>query len=85
MSASSRTKKSQGTLVDEALQQYGDTSSLELIDIGINLADPSFDEVRCCKKSSLIKLMLLAQAYITVQHRGLWHVIRQTHVLLNRP
>lgn len=55
MSASSRTKKSQGTLVDEALQQYGDTSSLELIDIGINLADPSFDEVRCCKKASLIK------------------------------
>ncbi len=39
-------KKSQGTLTEEALQQYGDTSSHVLIDIGINLADPSFDQVQ---------------------------------------
>ena len=39
-------KKSQGTLTEEALQQYGDTSSHDLIDIGINLADPSFDQVQ---------------------------------------
>lgn len=38
-------KKSPGALTEEALHQYGDTSSLDLIDIGINLADPSFDEV----------------------------------------
>ena len=74
MSASTISKKSQGTLVEEALQQYGDTSSLELIDIGINLADPSFDEVRCCKESSPIHLMLLAKANITVQYHGLRHV-----------
>ncbi len=41
----SAAKKSQGALVEEAVVQYGDTSSLDLIDIGINLADPSFDEV----------------------------------------
>ena len=41
----SAAKKSQGSLVEEALVQYGDTSMLDLIDIGINLADPSFDEV----------------------------------------
>ena len=84
MSTSTSTKKSQGTLVEEALQQYGDTSSLELIDIGINLADPSFDEVRCCRKSFPIQLMLLAQANITVQHRGLRHATYQRHVLPNR-
>ena len=45
MSASASAKKTQGELVEDALQQYGDTSSLDLIDIGINLADPSFDQV----------------------------------------
>lgn len=45
MSVAAATKKSQGSLVEEALIQYGSTDSLDLIDIGINLADPSFDEV----------------------------------------
>ena len=45
------TKKSQGALVEEALVQYGSTDSLDLIDIGINLADPSFDEA--CTRGSL--------------------------------
>jgi hypothetical protein len=45
MSASASAKKSQGQLVEDALQQYGDTSTFDLIDIGINLADPSFDQV----------------------------------------
>ena len=44
-------KKSQGTLAEEALQQYGDTSSHDLIDIGINLADPSFDQVTAVQGS----------------------------------
>ena len=41
----SAAKKSQGALVEDAVAQYGDTSMLDLIDIGINLTDPSFDEV----------------------------------------
>ena len=45
MSASASAKKTHGELVEDALQQHGDTSSLDLIDIGINLADPSFDQV----------------------------------------
>ena len=45
MSVAAATKKSQGALVEEALAQYGETTSWNLIDIGINLADPSFDEV----------------------------------------
>ena len=39
------TKKGQGALVEDALVQFGETTSFDLIDIGINLADPSFDEV----------------------------------------
>ena len=45
MSVAAAAKKSQGALVEEALAQYGETTSWNLIDIGINLADPSFDEV----------------------------------------
>ena len=51
MSVAPATKKSQGTLVEEALVQYGSIDSVDLIDIGINLADPSFDEA--CTRGSL--------------------------------